>query len=77
MRRTANDLVLGGGGIIVAVVLFGGLVLSGGWLWAVLGGLLLIPMVAGSVYLVAAFARAEQRDWSIDLPRLFSLRAGD
>ena len=76
-RRTANDLVLGGAGMVIAIVLFGGLALSGGWLWAALGGVLLVPMVAGSAYLVVAFARAQQRDWSVDLPRLFRLRAED
>src|ERR1051326_1957445 len=41
VRRNANDLVLGGGGIVIAAALFAGLAVSGGWLWAGLGGLLL------------------------------------
>src|SRR5581483_88766 len=77
VRRNANDLVLGGAGIAIAAALFAGLALSGGWLWAGLGGLLLVPMVAGSVYLLVAFSRAKERDWTVDLPRLFSLRARD
>ncbi len=77
VRRNANDLVLGVGGIVLAAALFTGLALSGGWLWAGLGGVLLIPMVAGSVYLLVAFARAKERDWNVDLPRLFRLRARD
>ena len=76
-RRTANDLVLGGGGIVIAAVLFGGLAFSGGWLWAALGGVLLVPMIAGSVYLLVTFTRAKERDWKVDLPRLFSARAED
>jgi hypothetical protein len=52
-------------------VLLGGLALSGGFTWALLGAALLIPMVAGSAYLVVGFARAPERDWSVDLARLF------
>lgn len=72
--RTANDLIAGAGGIALAVVLVGGLAFSGGWIWALLGGVLLIPMIAGSVYLVIAFARAPSREWSVDLARLFRAR---
>lgn len=75
-RRTANDLLLGSIGIAIALVLLGGLVLSGGWLWAALGAVLLVPMIAGSAYLVIAFARAPDHDWSIDLKRLFRSRSG-
>lgn len=74
--RTANDLVLGGGGLGIALVLLGGLGLSGGWGWALLGAVLLVPMIAGSAYLVIAFVRAPERDWSIDLRRLFTSRSG-
>jgi hypothetical protein len=56
--RTTRDLVLGGGGIGLAVVLLIGLAFSGGLLWASLGLLLLLPMVAGSVYLCWRFLRA-------------------
>ncbi len=73
-RRTANDLVLGGAGIAVGVLLFAGLAVSGGWIWASLGGVLLIPMLAGSAYLLIAFARAPERDWTVDLPRIFRSR---
>jgi hypothetical protein len=69
--RTANDLVIGVSGIALTVVLLGGLALSGGFMWALLGAALLIPMVAGSAYLVVGFARAPERDWSVDLARLF------
>jgi hypothetical protein len=68
--RSANDLLLGAVGLLVAAVLLTGLLMSGGWQWALIGGLLLLPMVAGCVYLCAAFASAPERDWTIDLRRL-------
>ena len=76
VRRTANDLLLGSIGIAIAVVLLGGLVLSGGWVWAALGAVLLVPMMAGSAYLVIAFARAPEHDWRIDLKRVFRSGSG-
>ena len=72
--RTANDLLIGGVGLVLAVILLAGLVVSGGWLWALLGGVLLLPMTIGSGYLLAAFIRAPQREWRIDLSRLTSNR---
>ncbi len=74
--RTANDLLIGGGGIAIALLLLGGLGLSGGWGWAALGAVLLVPMIAGSAYLVIAFFRAPECDWTIDLRRLFASRSG-
>jgi len=68
--RTANDLLLGSAGLLVAAVLLTGLIASGGWQWALVGGLLLLPMIAGCVYLCAAFAAAPERDWTIDLRKL-------
>jgi hypothetical protein len=68
--RSANDLLLGSAGLIVAAVLLTGLVMSGGWQWAVIGGLLLLPMVTGCAYLCAAFVAAPDRDWTINLRRL-------
>lgn len=68
--RSANDLLLGAGGLLVAAVLLTGLVMSGGWGWALVGALLLLPMIAGCTYLCAAFAAAQQKDWTIDLRRL-------
>jgi hypothetical protein len=75
--RTANDLVLGVGGIVIGAVLLAGLAESGGWGWAAMGGALLVPMLAGSAYLIIAFARAPEHDWRVDLRRLFRLRTGD
>jgi hypothetical protein len=31
---------------------------------------LLLPMIAGCVYLCVSFARAEHRDWTIDFQKL-------
>ena len=47
-----------------------GLVVSGGWLWALFGGLLLLPMLIGCSYLIAAFASDAGRIWRIDLRQL-------
>jgi len=68
--RSANDLLLGSAGLLVVAVLLTGLVMSGGWQWAVIGALLLLPMIAGCVYLCAAFMAAPERDWTISLRRL-------
>ena len=72
--RSANDLLLGTLGVVLAVGLLAGLVFSAGWLWALLGAVLLLPMTIGCGYLLAAFIRAPQRDWRIDLRRLTSIR---
>jgi hypothetical protein len=56
--RTTRDLVLGAGGIALALILLGGLALSGGVLWAGLGLALMLPMISGSVYLCVRFLRA-------------------
>jgi hypothetical protein len=72
--RSANDLLLGALGLGLVAVLVAGLVLSAGWLWALLGAVLLLPMTIGCGYLLAAFIRAPRRDWRIDLRRLTSIR---
>jgi NAD/NADP transhydrogenase beta subunit len=65
--RTANDLVIGGIGIVLSIILFGGLAISGDILWAALGLILLLPMLAGSIYMTLRFVHATDRDWRIDL----------
>lgn len=50
-ERSPHDLALGAAGIVLSAVLLTGLAVSGGLLWAGLGFLLLLPMLAGSVYL--------------------------
>lgn len=56
--RTRRDLVLGAAGVALALFLVTGLALSGGALWATFGLLLLVPMIAGSVYLCVRYLRA-------------------
>jgi hypothetical protein len=57
--RTNRDLYLGAGGIGLALVLLGGLAVSGGPLWAGFGLAILLPMLAGSVYLCVRYFRSE------------------
>jgi hypothetical protein len=68
--RSANDLLLGGGGLLLAIILIIGIALSTGPLWALLGLVLLLPMVAGCAFLCFRFLRAPEREWRIDLERL-------
>jgi hypothetical protein len=68
--RTANDLLVGVPGLLLGAALMAGLAVSGGWLWAALGGLLLLPMLIGCSYLIAAFLRDVNRQWRIDLKQL-------
>ena len=68
--RSANELLIGVGGVFVAAVLVVGIGLSAGPEWALLGLVLLMPMVIGSAYLCLRFFRAPKRDWRIDLERL-------
>lgn len=56
--RTSRDLVVGAGGVVLSAVLVIGLALSGGLLSAAFGLVLLIPMIAGCVYLCVRFLRA-------------------
>jgi hypothetical protein len=72
--RSANDLLIGGGGIVIAAVLVSGIGVSAGFAWALMGLLLLAPMIIGSAYLCLRFLRAPQREWKIDLQRLTHLR---
>ena len=56
--RSPRDLWLGAGGIVLGLVLLSGLAFSGGPLWAGFGLALLLPMLAGSVYLCVRYLRA-------------------
>jgi len=56
--RATRDLLLGTAGIAVALVLLTGLAISGGPLWAGFGLAILLPMLAGSVYLCVRYLRA-------------------
>ena len=68
--RSANDLLLGAGGLSIATILIVGIALSTGPVWGLLGLVLLLPMVAGCAYLCVRFIRAPEREWRIDLQRL-------
>jgi hypothetical protein len=68
--RSANELLIGAGGLVVAAVLVTGIGFSAGLPWALMGLILLLPMVIGSAYLCLRFLLAPQREWKIDLGRL-------
>ena len=72
--RTANDLLIGSSGLLVAAVLLTGIGLSSGVQWAALGLVLLLPMMIGSAFLCIRFWRSPSREWRIDLQRLTRLR---
>jgi hypothetical protein len=56
-----RDLLTGAGGVALGAALLAGLALSGGLLWLMLGFVLLLPMLAGSVYLFVRFLRSASR----------------
>jgi hypothetical protein len=56
--RTTRDLLLGAGGVALAAILVVGLAVTGGPLPAAFGLVLLLPMIAGCVYLCLRFLRA-------------------
>ena len=56
--RSAWDLVLGVSGVALALALLAGLAVTGGPLWAGLGLALLLPMLAGCVYLCVRYLRS-------------------
>jgi hypothetical protein len=68
--RSANDLLIGGVGLVIGLILLAGIALSAGVLWAALGLVLLLPMMVGSAFLCVRFLRAPERVWKIDLQRL-------
>jgi hypothetical protein len=72
--RSANELLIGGAGLVVATGLVIGIALSAGTLWAAMGLVLLLPMVIGCTFLCLRFLRASQREWKIDLQRLTQRR---
>jgi hypothetical protein len=68
--RSVNDLLIGATGLLLAAVLLTGLAISAGWQWSIAGAVMLLPMMIGSGYLCAAFIRAPEREWKVDLQRL-------
>jgi hypothetical protein len=71
--RSATELLAGAVGVLIAAALVAGVALSAGPLWALMGLVLLLPMILGSAYLCMRFFRAPQRDWKIDLRGLRNL----
>ena len=68
--RTANDLLIAAIGVVVAIILLSGLAISAGPQWALYGLVILLPMIAGSLYLGLRFFQGPQRVWRIDLHSL-------
>ena len=61
LARSRRDLLTGAGGVALGAGLMAGLASSGGILWLALGFALLLPMLAGSVYLFVRFLRSASR----------------
>jgi hypothetical protein len=72
--HNAGELVLGVFGLLVAAILIVGIGVSAGLLWALVGSVLLLPMIAGCAYLCFSFARGPRREWRIDVRQLLSRR---
>jgi hypothetical protein len=68
--HNAVELLVGGSGLLIAAVLLAGIAVTAGPLWALLGLILLLPMLAGCVYLCVRFARSPKREWRLDLQKL-------
>ena len=60
--RSSRDLLLGAAGVALALILLGGLAISGGLLWAAFGLALLLPMLAGCGYLCLRYLRPSRLD---------------
>jgi hypothetical protein len=72
--HNAGELLVGVAGIVVGVLLVGGVGVTAGTWWALLGSIMLLPMVAGCAYLCFVFVRGPRRDWKIDFQKLVSHR---
>lgn len=72
--HNAGELLIGASGLVLAAILLAGIAASAGGWWALLGSVLLLPMIAGCVYLCVTFVRGPLRDWKIDLQKLRSNR---
>ena len=72
--HNAGELLVGLSGLVVAAILLAGIAATAGVVWALLGSILLLPMIAGCAYLCFAFARGPRREWKIDLQKLMSHR---
>lgn len=72
--HNAGELLVGAVGLVLAAILLAGIAATAGGWWALLGSILLLPMIAGCIYLCFTFARGPRRDWKIDLQKLMSNR---
>ena len=72
--HNAGELLVGAAGLVLAAILLAGIAATAGGWWALLGSILLLPMIAGCIYLCFTFARGPHRDWKIDLQKLMSNR---
>jgi hypothetical protein len=72
--HNAGELLVGASGLVLAAILLAGIAVTAGGLWVVLGSILLLPMIAGCIYLCFTFARGPRRDWKIDFQKLISNR---
>jgi hypothetical protein len=72
--HNAGELLVGASGLVLAAILLAGIAATAGGWWALLGSVLLLPMIAGCVYLCFTFARGPLRDWKIDLQKIISSR---
>jgi hypothetical protein len=72
--HNAGELLAGASGLVLAAILLAGIAATAGAWWALLGLILLLPMIAGCIYLCFTFARGPRRDWKIDLQKLMSHR---
>ncbi|OLD26669.1 MAG: hypothetical protein AUJ02_01840 [Chloroflexi bacterium 13_1_40CM_3_65_12] len=70
--HNAAELAVGASGLVVAAILLAGVSATAGVLWAMLGSILLLPMIAGCAYLCISFVRGPRREWKIDLRSLMS-----
>jgi hypothetical protein len=68
--HNAAELLVGGTGILVATILLVGIAITASAAWALLGAVLLLPMIVGCFYLCFAFARGPRREWKIDLQKV-------
>jgi len=72
--HNAGELLVGAAGLVVAAILLAGIAFTAGGWWALLGSILLLPMIAGCMYLCFTFARGPLRDWKVDIQKLMSNR---
>jgi len=73
--HNAAELLVGGSGLGVAAILLGGIAATAGVLWALLGAIMLLPMVVGCAYLCVTFAVGPHREWKVDIQQFMNRRS--